>query len=773
MRKLYPSFILGVFLVLASIVSSAQVSVSATAGTTGPTSYTTLKAAFDAINNGTHSGAVTVTISANTTETAPVLLRRPASGSGSSYTSVTVKPAAGATPTVSGPVGGPLVTIHGSNVTIDGSNNGTTSRDLTFSNGDTSAARLSAIAFLNAGATPATGNTVKNTVLKSALTGLLLLDSANALGASYTNFTFQNNSIQHTVIGAFILGSGTAGNGANTVFTGNSLNATGANANYAIGLNISGVDGATITNNVFGNFNATEDGDDEAIFVGPDTKNTIIDRNTITNIGYSGTNGYGAHGIAVYTGVTNANIRITNNMISNIYGDGWSYASQFYTDNPIGIALLTDTDEPTQSGITIAFNSINMYGNTLNQANAMSMGLMMDDGSTATVVDNIIVNNLGVSTTGYGSVGVWVRGTSAQIPGMNYNDIYVSPTGAGAKLLAAVGTSTATTLAQLMTVTGANANSKNVAPVFVSQTDLHLVAGSNPQLEDSGIPVTGVTTDFDAQTRTATPDIGADEVTSSCVAPTITTQPSAATACTGTNATLAVVASGTGLTYQWKKAGVNVAGATSASYTLNNVTAAEAGSYTVTVSNACGTITSNPVNLTVNAAPTSAFTTTLNQCAGTAYTYTNGSTAGATFAWNFGNGATSTTASPSYTYPVAGNYVVTLVATANGCSATSTRNIAVTTCTALPNVDESISGVRLMPNLVTADAVLRVTASRASNITWSITDEQGRVVLKFNRAANAGQNDISLSLSRLPAGIYQLNGLTSKGVTETVRFVKQ
>src|SRR5262245_13753331 len=61
--------------------AGAQVSVTATAGTTGPTTYTTLKGAFDAVNAGTHQGAITIAITASTTETATASLN--ASGSGS------------------------------------------------------------------------------------------------------------------------------------------------------------------------------------------------------------------------------------------------------------------------------------------------------------------------------------------------------------------------------------------------------------------------------------------------------------------------------------------------------------------------------------------------------------------------------------------------------------------------------------------------------------------------------------------------------------------
>src|SRR5438094_5606558 len=56
----------------------------------GAGSYATLQAAFAAINAGTHTGAVSVTIVNNTTETGTAVLN--ASGSGSaSYTSISIQ----------------------------------------------------------------------------------------------------------------------------------------------------------------------------------------------------------------------------------------------------------------------------------------------------------------------------------------------------------------------------------------------------------------------------------------------------------------------------------------------------------------------------------------------------------------------------------------------------------------------------------------------------------------------------------------------------------
>jgi hypothetical protein len=66
-----------------------------------------------------------------------------------------------------------------------------------------------------------------------------------------------------------------------------------------------------------------------------------------------------------------------------------------------------------------------------------------------------------------------------------------------------------------------------------------------------------------------------------------------------------VVANGTApLAYQWRRGGINIGGATSATYTAPPATAADNGAqFSVVVSNSAGTITSAIAILTVNAAP--------------------------------------------------------------------------------------------------------------------------------------------------------------------------
>ena len=83
--------------------------------------------------------------------------------------------------------------------------------------------------------------------------------------------------------------------------------------------------------------------------------------------------------------------------------------------------------------------------------------------------------------------------------------------------------------------------------------------------------------------------------------PTITTQPADRTVRVGQRARFSVVASGTPpLRYQWMKNGVNISGATSASYTTPPTTAGDNGAlFAVTVRNLAGSVTSNNAILTV------------------------------------------------------------------------------------------------------------------------------------------------------------------------------
>ena len=90
--------------------------------------------------------------------------------------------------------------------------------------------------------------------------------------------------------------------------------------------------------------------------------------------------------------------------------------------------------------------------------------------------------------------------------------------------------------------------------------------------------------------------------------PTIVTAPQAALACMGDDVVLSVEATGTGLSYQWRRNGSNINGATTPTYTISAVSAGNVGKYDVIVSGRCTpSVTSPQVN--VDASPATQITT--------------------------------------------------------------------------------------------------------------------------------------------------------------------
>jgi hypothetical protein len=82
-------------------------------------------------------------------------------------------------------------------------------------------------------------------------------------------------------------------------------------------------------------------------------------------------------------------------------------------------------------------------------------------------------------------------------------------------------------------------------------------------------------------------------------APVIVTQPHNYSVTVGGNITLSVEATGA-TSYQWKKNGTAIAGATTRAFTRDSAAFSDAGNYLVVVSNLSGSVTSNEVTVTVN-----------------------------------------------------------------------------------------------------------------------------------------------------------------------------
>jgi hypothetical protein len=146
----------------------------------------------------------------------------------------------------------------------------------------------------------------------------------------------------------------------------------------------------------------------------------------------------------------------------------------------------------------------------------------------------------------------------------------------------------------------------------------------------------------------------------------ITTQPSAQSVTSGQPATFSVAAVGTGaLTYQWRRNGVAISGATNAILSLATPVTTDAGSYDAIVADTVGSATSTAAALSVSRIPTTIALSNLTATYdGAAHAVTATPTpAGASIALTYsGAGATPYTASTSP--PVnAGTYLVTATVT--------------------------------------------------------------------------------------------------------------
>jgi hypothetical protein len=672
--------------------------------------FTTLTAAANAYNTSCLTGPVIFSLTDATysgAETFPITFLH--NFDASSTNTLTILPATGVTASISGAAStNALIRVLGSYITIDGSNNGTTTRDLSITNTSTTTPSVLWIGNANGGVIPIVSTGIKNCILTNGVTtstALVISDGTTLGNAGYFNgITVQNNLIQKAYIGIYARAVVAAGNGGGLNISMNNLDATATNAITFTGIYVEGVTGAVVSRNTIGNFVSTNSEVDAGIWLATGVSNSLVEKNIVHDLKYTGTSGYGCRGIALSTGLTNCNVEVSNNMIYAITGDADSYSTYGATYSPTGIYLFGTT---AQTGAKIYYNTIYLSGATLNYgAQSHSIGIALDDASTGEIKNNIVINKLGrLGATGAGAVGIAAETNAAQLAQANFND-YFCAAASGTNIIGKIGGTNYTTLAAYKTASSSEANSVNIDAVFTSTTDLHLIPNSNVALNNLGTPI-AVTTDIDGDARNATnPDMGADEfapnVCMSAVGGTVTVNTD--TICENQTVTIANTGStsGVGISYQWKVSTVaggpytNVtggSGATTLTYTTGALTA---GTYYYVLEVTCSTgpavalssedtvvvlpnpmIATNPTTATIcspGGAPVS-----ITASGGVSYTWLP--TAGLTPA----TGAT-VSANPTTTT----NYTVTGTG-ANGCTATATASVTV-------NVNPVINSITATPS---------------------------------------------------------------------------
>lgn len=193
--------------------------------------------------------------------------------------------------------------------------------------------------------------------------------------------------------------------------------------------------------------------------------------------------------------------------------------------------------------------------------------------------------------------------------------------------------------------------------------------------------------------------------------PSISQHPAGLTRCIGASATFSVSASGLpAVSYQWKKDGNEISGATNPSLTISPVTIGDAGNYTVALGTPCGALTSNPAALTVNVAPQiSEHPVTQSACAGSSTTLhvTATGTPAPTYQWRKNGADISGATSSSITFnPVAasneGNYTVVVT---NSCG-TQISNAATLTVNAAPAITQHPAAQSVCSGVLTTFSVV-------------------------------------------------------------------
>jgi len=222
-------------------------------------------------------------------------------------------------------------------------------------------------------------------------------------------------------------------------------------------------------------------------------------------------------------------------------------------------------------------------------------------------------------------------------------------------------------------------------------------------------------------------------VSPAAVAPAITTQPSSQTLNAGQTATFNVAATGTSpMTYQWSKNGAAIGGATSSTYTTPAETTSDnKAQFTVAVTNAAGSSTSNSATLTVNAVAVAPAISTQpasqSVIAGktATFTVTATGTSPMTYQWSKNSATISGATSSSYTTPAettADNNAKFSVTVSNS-AGNATSNAATLTVTSSTLLLNSSSTSLSFGNVnVSSSGSQTVTLTNAGNSTITISN---------------------------------------------------
>jgi trimeric autotransporter adhesin len=489
--------------------------------------YTTLSAAASDLNDKFMVGAVTFILDDNTypSETFPILFN--ANPGNSATNLLVIKPNTGATPVISGSLGSSgLIRMNGLDyVTVDGSNNGTTTKDMTFENTSSAIGSYAFGITNNGGTDPSKNITLKNCILKGSITDhlndtyvIVFNENGGTTGGGYDNILITNNTIMRAKYGIQIQGS--AGNINHNITISNNIIGSSTPADYINrwGIDVEQSDNTLITgNDVMGPAAGTDLLNIYGIIYWNNSTNTKITKNKIHDWFSLGP---GSWGIKCQNEASTTVTEISNNLIYNI---------KCYGMNPGTGSLIAYGIYIRDGGnMKIWNNTIYLSGPYLDGSDSYGpssgcIGIQEWTTNLFDIRDNILRNsmtnpNAGASGSQGKAYGIMVNATSeanaaAKFSQLNYNDYYIDGfNGCIGQFYGTGGSALISypTLASWQAFTGKEANGITDNPVFVSDIDPMDLHPTNMNLNSVGGPRL-ITTDFANSPRFNPTDMGAYE----------------------------------------------------------------------------------------------------------------------------------------------------------------------------------------------------------------------------------------------------------------------
>ncbi|MFZ2279716.1 MAG: hypothetical protein WAW39_18100, partial [Prosthecobacter sp.] len=483
---------------------------------------------FEAINGAVLTGDLLVSLSSDVNENGSSSLNSWIEEGAGNYT-LTIQPDSATVRTLSGDAANGLITLNGADhVIIDGSFGGG-GRYLTFRNIGVG----STILFTN----DACGNTVRNCIVEGAapyavvgvigfgagvmtgnddnlITGCQVRDLSTAAGvplvligsvgtsAAVAN---SNNTVANCELFNFMLDGIFTGSPGNEMWTvsANEIHEADATAHDGYGISMQSAGANIIAGNFIHDLPSTSTSAGISFYgTGPGT--TTIASNRITMLDVDGAESF-VSGI-VLNGDANLAVNVVNNQIT------LSPAS------PVSAIFLGIVDDSAVGSVVNVFYNSVVIGGVANGA-ASSWAALREAASTHTARNNLFLNFRTGGGVGHYAVGCHYVGGGYTLG----NNVYAGTGTTSANFMDYSSTNNPvpmdfvawqSTAGDSNSLAGIAGSGDYTTAMFVSAVtgDLHLLPGGSPLVNATGIPVAGVTDDYDGDLRSlTTPSIGADE----------------------------------------------------------------------------------------------------------------------------------------------------------------------------------------------------------------------------------------------------------------------